>query len=235
MRDSFAQAACGRAAAARAVFEILGLAAVAGAATAVLAGAPWLAWTAAAAAMAVWHVGMLDPAPGGRVRGLGLANGITLGRALAIPLLATPLGRLVVVCGLVSDAADGALARRRMRETRFGRWADSTTDAVFVPAAAVALAAQHRLAWWASLLVVGRYVTGTTIIAVSSFRSARVPDAALVDPWRWPAAATALGLLAASAGAPDAVLLIVVGAAGSLAGLAGYSSLNSGVRAPGSA
>jgi hypothetical protein len=62
-----------------------------------------------------------------------------------------------------------------------------------------------------------------------------VPDAALVDPWRWPAAATALGLLAASAGAPGGVLLIVVGAAGSLAGLAGYSSLNSGVRAPGSA
>jgi phosphatidylglycerophosphate synthase len=218
--DSLRQAARDRAAARGATYEILALAALAGLVIAILAGDPWLAWTAATAAMAVWHVGMLESDDAECTRHLGVANAVTLSRVFLIPLLATPIARFVVVGGLASDAADGAVARRTKRPTRFGRWADSTADAAFVPGAALALSTQNRLAWWATLLVATRFAVGAAIIAVSAFRAARVPPATLIGRWHWPAAATAFGLVAASADIPGGELAIMAGAVGSLADLA---------------
>jgi phosphatidylglycerophosphate synthase len=80
-------------------------------------------WTATSWALAAAHLGMLEDR-----RSLGLANVITVTRA-NLPTLTSAWGAPVVA--LVSDLADGRLARRLGTPTPFGAAADSLADAAF--------------------------------------------------------------------------------------------------------
>ncbi|SFQ71450.1 CDP-alcohol phosphatidyltransferase [Amycolatopsis arida] len=80
-------------------------------------------WTLMSWALAAGHLGLLE-----RRRSLGGADAVTLARA-NLPTFAT--GRWVPALALVSDLADGMLARRLGTESRFGAAADSLADAAF--------------------------------------------------------------------------------------------------------
>lgn len=71
------------------------------------------------------HVGLL-PAGGG----LGIPNTLSLLRA-NLPIIAPSRPGLVATVALVTDFADGVLARRINAETPFGAYADPLADAVF--------------------------------------------------------------------------------------------------------
>jgi CDP-alcohol phosphatidyltransferase len=82
-------------------------------------------WAVASWALAVTHLGMLESR-----RSLGVANVLTLTRA-NLPVSATGDGRVLGLLALISDLADGRLARRLGTVTPFGRDADSIADAAF--------------------------------------------------------------------------------------------------------
>lgn len=80
-------------------------------------------WTLSGWAFAATHLGMLE----GR-RSIGIANAVTLTRANLPASTGTPWLPLLA---LVSDVADGRMARALGTETAFGAAADSLADAAF--------------------------------------------------------------------------------------------------------
>jgi CDP-diacylglycerol--glycerol-3-phosphate 3-phosphatidyltransferase len=104
------------------------------------------------------------PAEAGRVVGLvNLANGLTLARMLATPLLVVvvlqdspswaALGLWATLA--FSDMADGWVARRQGKSTS-GAFLDPLADKFVVLGAMVAIASLGRFAWAAVALLVGR-------------------------------------------------------------------------------
>jgi len=89
---------------------------------AALAGRSGRAWVATSWALAVTHLGMLE-----QKQRLGWANLITLTRA-NLPAVGPGLGSWLPVLAIVSDVADGAIARRTNTATPFGRHADFLAD-----------------------------------------------------------------------------------------------------------
>lgn len=81
-------------------------------------------WPALSWALALTHLGMLEDQ-----QRIGAANLVSLTRA-HLPLAAPHLGRWLGPVALVSDKADGILARRA-GVTPFGFYADALADAVF--------------------------------------------------------------------------------------------------------
>ena len=96
---------------------------------------------------------------------LNLPNAITLLRFALVPVIALQLLRghyraaiaLFVICAL-SDLADGMIARRWNRRTRFGAIADPLADKLMVLTVTLLLAYQHGLPWLFALAVVLRDV-----------------------------------------------------------------------------
>lgn len=82
-------------------------------------------WVLTSWVMAVTHLGMLD----GR-DSLGTPNTLTLVRA-NLPALESRLGRALPVLSLVTDLADGKIARATGRVTPFGTQADFIADTAF--------------------------------------------------------------------------------------------------------
>jgi hypothetical protein len=82
-------------------------------------------WVAASWTLAAMHLGLLEER-----RSLGAANLVTLTRA-NLPAIGEGLGRWAGAAALLSDLADGRLARRCRAESRFGAYADSLADAAF--------------------------------------------------------------------------------------------------------
>jgi phosphatidylglycerophosphate synthase len=101
-----------------------------------------LVWLLTTALMADWHLGMIpsprNPAP----TRLGLANRISLLRAmlpaaiLGVPAQRPRLRAGVGLVALITDLADGLIARRTRTVTHFGVVADPLADAVVWPALA---------------------------------------------------------------------------------------------------
>lgn len=81
-----------------------------------------LRWVATSWALAGTHLGMLE-----QKRHPGWANLITLTRA-NLPAVGPRLGSWLPVLAIVSDVADGAIARRTSTATPFGRHADFLAD-----------------------------------------------------------------------------------------------------------
>jgi len=79
-----------------------------------------ISWT-----MAWTHVGLI---PVGQ--GLGVANALSLLRA-NLPIIAAARPRLVATVAVLTDLADGAIARRTGGVTPFGVYADGLADVVF--------------------------------------------------------------------------------------------------------
>jgi phosphatidylglycerophosphate synthase len=80
------------------------------------------AWVATSWALAAIHLGMLE-----QKQRLGWANLISLTRA-NLPAVGPRLGSWLPVLAIVSDVADGAIARRTSTATPFGRHADFLAD-----------------------------------------------------------------------------------------------------------
>jgi phosphatidylglycerophosphate synthase len=224
---SFARAATTRAIRTREHRQLLTLAALGGAAWAVLAtlGWPWLAlagaaWLAALLLMVDWHLGMLESDAGRPLQGLGAANLVSLLRGAVAPALlaAPPTALLTLLLGAgLSDAIDGPLARTRGQASRLGRFLDPGLDAFVLGAAAVDSARLGLLPWWAASLALARYAGQWAGLAVAYFARIEVPRPTGFVPWKLPGPLVFSGLMLACAHLAMAPTVV---AAGALAGLA---------------
>lgn len=95
-----------------------------------------------------------------------LPNALTLLRLALIPAFVLvylraedgsswAAGWIFLVAGL-TDQLDGYLARRWRVESRFGQLADPLADRLMLDAAAILLALEGKLPWWAAAVVVAR-------------------------------------------------------------------------------
>lgn len=162
--------------------------------------APGLVWCLATWKMLDWHLGMVEGLDGSRRRRLCGADACTLTRVWLVPLVVAArtspqaLAGLIVAGGL-SDALDGALARRG-GPTRLGRDLDSIADLLFVTAAAGSARAAGRLPSAAALALGARCVLGGGGAVVATFAAGRRPP---LRARRWGAALRIGGLAAAAA------------------------------------
>ncbi len=97
-----------------------------------------------------------------------LPNALTVLRLVLVPVFVLVFlraddgsswaaGVVFLVAGL-TDQLDGFLARRWGVESRFGKLADPLADRLMLDAAAILLAVEDKLPWWAAALIVGRDV-----------------------------------------------------------------------------
>lgn len=120
--------------------------------------------------------------PTGRVN---LPNALTLGRLLAVPVLAVLLTlelstgvRLlawaVFTIACVTDVVDGRLARAWGQVTPFGVMADPIADKALVGTALIGMSLLGLVPWWATVVVLGREV-GVTLVRVAVLRHGLIP------------------------------------------------------------
>lgn len=105
---------------------------------------------------------------------MNLPNLISLARLLSVPAIVWLIIEnhwmgafaLFVVAG-VSDAVDGAIARRFDRQTTLGTYLDPLADKALLVAVYVTLAAVDRLASWLAILVLSRdvLIVGGVLVA----------------------------------------------------------------------
>ena len=117
----------------------------------------WIGWWA----MLEWHLGMLET-PAGRPRPLRAADALTLWRLWAAPIVRRHPAPALVLAGMATDLADGALARRA-GPTRLGRDFDSTADAAFLLAALAGAVDRGGLSGWLPAMERGRLVLGAAL------------------------------------------------------------------------
>ena len=95
-----------------------------------------------------------------------LPNALTILRLALIPVFVLlylragdgsswAAGWVFLVAG-VTDQLDGFLARRWHVESRFGKLADPLADRLMLDAAAILLALEGKLPWWAAAVIVAR-------------------------------------------------------------------------------
>jgi CDP-diacylglycerol--glycerol-3-phosphate 3-phosphatidyltransferase len=185
-------------------------------------GAAGAAWWLGVTVMLDWHLGMLERPDGSPTRGLGPANTLTLARLAVVPLLPllTPPAlavALLAVGGL--DVLDGRIAGARDEVTRLGFWLDGVADGALLGTAAVVAARAGLLPWWATGLVVARYVVPWISIATIYF-AAKPPAHRRRQATLLPGFVLFAGLVLAMLAAPAATVLVVVGSIGTVAALA---------------
>ncbi len=110
------------------------------------------------------------------VNSVNVANGLTLGRILLVPVVVLALlsrqpGAWAVAAAVFflaasTDALDGYLARARGSVTNFGKVMDPVADKLLIAAALVALVSLGRLGAWVAVAVIARE------LAVSGLRIA---------------------------------------------------------------
>ena len=72
---------------------------------------------------------------------------------------------VLLVAGL-SDAVDGQLARRLNQKSELGAFLDPIADKLLLSGSFVILAINHRIAWWLTILILGRDIMILTIATV---------------------------------------------------------------------
>lgn len=115
------------------------------------------------------------------------ANVVTVGRIALVPLFAWVLvvaaedavGWRLAATGLfvlaaLTDRLDGYLARSRGQVTALGVILDPIADKLLIGTALVLLSAQDRIAWWVTIVILGREV-GITLWRFALLRSQIVP------------------------------------------------------------
>ena len=117
---------------------------------------------------------------------VNLPNALTLGRLVAVPVLAvlllavdlTTTVRLlawaVFTIACVTDVVDGRLARAWGQVTPFGVMADPIADKALVGTALVGLSLLGHVPWWATVIVLGREV-GVTLVRLAVLRHGLIP------------------------------------------------------------
>ena len=106
---------------------------------------------------------------------LNLPNMLTVGRLLAVPVLALLLIRddgsagsgvllaAVYVGACLTDLMDGHVARLRDQVTDFGIMADPIADKALVGTALIGLSLLGELPWWATVVILGRELAVTML------------------------------------------------------------------------
>ena len=129
-------------------------------------------------------VGGGGPGPAAPV--VNLANVLTLGRLLVVPVFAglLLLGELTTTTRVVlwvlftlaclTDVVDGAVARSRGQITRFGVLADPIADKTLVGSALIGLSLLGHVPWWATGVVLGREIA-VTVIRMAVLRHGLIP------------------------------------------------------------
>ncbi len=151
-------------------------------------------------------IGLFDAS----ARRIGLANGLTILRLLT----AAPTAVLVVqgryrtalavyLLAVLSDVADGVIARRRGEHSYFGTIMDPVADIVTTTAVYGAFLVQHLVPMWVFGILIVRYAT----LFVGGYLIFR-----RVGPMRF--SATVVGKIVGVAQAAVAILTLVVAAAG---------------------
>ncbi len=107
-----------------------------------------------------------------------LPNALTLLRILAIPAVlylitrADPVSSfyaaLLFIGAAITDALDGYLARRTGAVTMMGKFLDPLADKLLVMGCLVFLVAQHRVAPWLAVVLIGRELAITGLRAIAS-------------------------------------------------------------------
>lgn len=156
--------------------------------------AAWMGWWA----MLDWHLGMVE-GPQGQQRDLGPADGLTLARLWAAPLVRRAPTPRLVLAGLTSDLLDGPLARRA-GPTRLGRDFDIAADFSFGYAALAGAVEQRALPSWLLGAERGRLAIGAGVSLYSYFGRSRHPSRPRERPLAAVLAGT--GALLAAGGRP---------------------------------
>ncbi|WP_461209367.1 CDP-diacylglycerol--glycerol-3-phosphate 3-phosphatidyltransferase [Desulfocurvus sp. DL9XJH121] len=108
---------------------------------------------------------------------LNLANKLTLGRVLAVPVIVILLhfpGRVTCLAALLlfmaasfTDMVDGIVARRYAQVTNFGKFLDPLADKILVGSVLIMLAANAWVPAWIVVVIVAREITVTGLRAVA--------------------------------------------------------------------
>lgn len=113
----------------------------------------------------ILHLGLARPSEGAaRSATLGLANFLTSLRGVCAVLLLSsdpadmPLFALLCATGSVTDALDGAVARRFRARSRLGQVLDPATDSCFYSAAVLTAVRRGTLPHWFGRLVLARFL-----------------------------------------------------------------------------
>ena len=113
---------------------------------------------------------------------LTIPNGLTLLRALGIPLFLwvyladhRPLASfLILAAGAATDYLDGKLARALHQESKLGAIMDPAIDRAYIAATIISLAVRDVIPVWLVLLLIGRDVWLALVLAVVRSRGGRV-------------------------------------------------------------
>ena len=167
-------------------------------------------------------------------RWLNVANLLTLARLVAVPFAVQAilerehgLALAIVLAAGLTDAVDGAIARRFGQTTRVGAYLDPIVDKLFLSAIYISLAAVSAVPWW---LVIEIFLRDLVLLASSSalFLSRRMRR---FPPSLWGKASTFLQIVLAlliliRESAPDALLWAVA----TLTGFSGLHYIWRGIR-----
>ena len=112
---------------------------------------------------------------------LNLANAITIGRILLIPVFLVVLlsglpepyadigAAAVFILAAATDKLDGYVARRRQSITTLGQFLDPLADKLLIAAALIALVSQGRVPAWVAMVIIGREIAVSVLRVVGAF------------------------------------------------------------------
>lgn len=111
-----------------------------------------------------------------------IPNGITLVRALGIPLFLwlflhshnAALSFVVLVLGAVTDYLDGKIARLLNQESALGAALDPTIDRAYIAATVVAMAIRNFIPWWVVAALVVRDIWMALALLVKKRRTGEI-------------------------------------------------------------
>ena len=118
----------------------------------------------------------------GMDRILTIPNGLTLIRALGIPLFlwlylgphANGLAFVVLVLGAATDYFDGKVARALNQVSRLGAAMDPTIDRAYIAATVIALALRGVIPWWLVLLLIARDLWMAVMLTIKKVRTGEI-------------------------------------------------------------
>ena len=116
-----------------------------------------------------------------------LANAITIGRILLIPVFlvvllsglpepyADIIAAAVFILAAATDKLDGYIARRQQSITTLGQFLDPLADKLLIAAALIALVSQGRVPAWIAVVIIGREIAVSVLRVVGLSQGVSIP------------------------------------------------------------
>lgn len=111
------------------------------------------------------------------LKNINLANKLTLGRIVAVPIIVVLLhfpskfsslaAMLVFMAASFTDLVDGIVARRYGQVTNFGKFLDPLADKILVGSSLIMLTANGWVPAWVVVVIIAREITVTGLRAVA--------------------------------------------------------------------